>query len=155
MPLSGGAAVGRRRELFVLRRGRVDISRTEGADGRDRGESATVRCGAFRFDITHFTGAVGAARPLDAWAAEFDAAAAITVRTWAPGDRMPTIRGGAARRVKRFFAEARVPAEERRVWPVVLADGVIAWIPGVRRSDAATVRPGRPGVRYDCDRNDG
>jgi tRNA(Ile)-lysidine synthase len=68
---------------------------------------------------------------------------------------MSTLAGGAARRVKRFFADARVPAEERRVWPVVLADGVIAWIPGVRRSDAATVRPGRPGVRYDCDRNDG
>jgi hypothetical protein len=54
--------------------------------------------------------------------------------------------------VKRFFADARVPALDRPGWPVVLVNGTIVWIPGVRRSDAATVRPGRPGVRYECDR---
>jgi tRNA(Ile)-lysidine synthase len=155
MPLSGGASASRQRELFVLRRGRVDISPTVEMEECDRREGATVRCGAFRFAVTRFTGGARAALPVDAWAAEFDAAATLTVRSWVPGDRMSTLAGGAARRVKRFFADARVPAEERRVWPVVLADGVIAWIPGVRRSDAATVRPGRPGVRYDCDRNDG
>jgi hypothetical protein len=34
---------------------------------------------------------------------------------------------------------------------VVLVDGEIVWIPGVRRSDAATVRPGEPGLSYVCE----
>ena len=60
----------------------------------------------------------------------------------------------AARRVKRFFADQRVPARERHGWPVVLAGDDIVWIPGVRRSDAATDRPGRPGVHFVCERID-
>jgi tRNA(Ile)-lysidine synthase len=77
----------------------------------------------------------------------------LTVRAWRAGDRMRV--GRAARRVKRFFADARVPGRDRPGWPVVLAGGEIVWIPGVRRSDAATDRPGRPGVHYLCERIDG
>ena len=58
----------------------------------------------------------------------------------------------AARRVKRFFADARIPGMDRAGWPVVLAAGEIIWIPGVRRADAATDRSGGPGVRYVCER---
>jgi hypothetical protein len=61
-------------------------------------------------------------------------------------------RSGAPRRVKRFFGDARIPGMDRAGWPVVLAAGEIVWIPGVRRSDAATDRSGRPGVRYVCER---
>ncbi len=86
---------------------------------------------------------------------ELPADVPLAVRAWRPGDRMRARAGGTARRVKRFFADARVPGMDRAGWPVVLAAGEIVWIPGVRRSDAATVQPGRPGVRYECDRNDG
>jgi tRNA(Ile)-lysidine synthase len=75
---------------------------------------------------------------------------ALTVRAWRAGDRMRW--GEAARRVKRFFADARVPGRDRPGWPVVLAGGEIVWIPGVRRSDAATDRPGQPGVHFLCER---
>jgi tRNA(Ile)-lysidine synthetase-like protein len=79
----------------------------------------------------------------------------LTVRAWRAGDRMRASAGQAARRVKRFLADARIPGRERTGWPVVLAGGEIVWIPGVRRSDAATDRPDRPGVHFVCERIDG
>ena len=59
-----------------------------------------------------------------------------------------------ARRVKRFLSDAGIAGPDRIGWPVVLVDGEIVWIPGVRRSDAATDRSGRPVLRYLCERND-
>ena len=90
--------------------------------------------------------------PGDPWRAVLPAAARLTVRSWRPGDRIRRMEGGTARRVKRFFSEAGVAGPLREGWPVVLADGEIVWIPGVCRGAAATARPGRPEVRYRCDR---
>jgi tRNA(Ile)-lysidine synthase len=78
----------------------------------------------------------------------------LVVRPWRPGDRMRPNGTMAARRVKRFFADARIAGPERMGWPVVVADDEIVWIPGVRRSEAATVRSGRPLVHYACERFD-
>ena len=89
------------------------------------------------------------------WSACLPAEAAVTVRPWRAGDRMGAVGRQAARRVKRFLADARIAKHARPGWPVVLVDGEIVWIPGVRRSDAATDRPGRPGVHYLCERIDG
>ena len=58
------------------------------------------------------------------------------------------------RKVKRFLSDARVSGTKRGHWPVVLAGDKIVWIPGVRRSEAASVRPGRPGVLYRCELED-
>jgi tRNA(Ile)-lysidine synthase len=151
MPLSGGWQVRRLADRFVLRRGTLDIpsqSVPAGPVPLDR----TARFGPFRFRHAHTTARGPGAAPLGPWVAEFDVDDHPTVRPWLPGDRMRAVGGGGARRVKRFLADARVPATDRRGWPVVLLNGSIVWIPGVRRSDAATVRPGRPGVRYECDR---
>jgi tRNA(Ile)-lysidine synthase len=161
MPLSGGAAVYRARGRFVLRRRALNISPDRPSRTQVQPAALTdgLAWGGFRFRAGVVGSTVddscGAPDGPGPWAAEFDAGAVLGVRAWAPGDRMRLRAGGAARRVKRFLADAAVPAFERGGWPVVLADGAIAWIPGVRRSDAATVRPGRPGVRYHCDRNDG
>jgi len=89
------------------------------------------------------------------WSAYLPGDRSLSVRPWRVGDRMRVAAGQAARRVNRFFADAHVPARERVGWPVVLAGGEIVWIPGVRRSDAATDRPGRPGVHFLCERIDG
>jgi tRNA(Ile)-lysidine synthase len=98
-----------------------------------------------------------------AWSATLPVDRALVVRAWRPGDR---IRGGgggeprSARRVKRFLAEAGVPAEARPAWPVVVAAGPggvgeeILWVPGVCRSDAATDRPETPGQHFICERID-
>ena len=103
--------------------------------------------GRWRFARVEATG------PVDAWSAALPAAVPLTVRAWRPGDRMRLAEGGTARRVKRFLADARVRGRDREGWPVVLAGDEIVWIPGVRRSHAATDRPGRPGVLYLCERN--
>jgi tRNA(Ile)-lysidine synthase len=91
----------------------------------------------------------------DAWSATFRQGSRLTVRRWRPGDRMRAAGAGSARRVKRFLSDAGIAGADRLDWPVVLADGEIVWIPGVRRSDAATDRSGRPVLRYLCERNDG
>ncbi len=90
----------------------------------------------------------------DLWTAELPADGRLTVRPWRPGDRMRAAGASAARRVKRFFGDAGIAGPDREGWPVVLVDGEIVWIPGVRRSDAATDRSGRPVLRYRCERND-
>lgn len=90
----------------------------------------------------------------DAWSAALPADCVLTVREWRAGDRMRAAGSPAARRVKRFFSDAGIAGPERIGWPVVLADGEIVWIPGVRRSAAATDRSGRPVLRYRCERND-
>jgi tRNA(Ile)-lysidine synthase len=60
----------------------------------------------------------------------------------------------APRRVKGLLRDAGLDGPSRIGWPVVLADGQIVWIPGVRRSSAATARPGRPELVYLCERID-
>lgn len=118
-----------------------------------------------RFGRWHFAAAASPGEPTpeatadDPWRVCLDAARRYVVRAWRPGDRMRS--GGAARRVKRFLADRRVPAAERAGWPVVVAlpdavadavDGEIVWIPGVRRSPAAPARPGLPGLVLHCTR---
>jgi tRNA(Ile)-lysidine synthase len=90
-----------------------------------------------------------------AWMADLPGDGRLSVREWRAGDRMRAGVGGAARRVKRFFGDARVPGASRAGWPVVLWDDEIVWIPGVRRVGAAPERSGRPVVRYICERSDG
>ncbi|MGH7690773.1 MAG: tRNA lysidine(34) synthetase TilS, partial [Gemmatimonadaceae bacterium] len=105
------------------------------------GEAVPVRFGAWRFSP-------GAIRADDPWTAVLPARAAIVVRVWRPGDRMVAAGGGGARRVKRFLSDAGITGRHRWRWPVVVSNGVVVWIPGVRRSDAATARPGRSEVSY-------
>ena len=90
----------------------------------------------------------------DVWAASLPGDRRLTVRRWRAGDRMRAAGARSARRVKRFLSDAGISGPDRSGWPVVLADGEIVWIPGVRRSDAATDRSGRPVLRYLCERND-
>ncbi len=103
-----------------------------------------VRLGAWRFTP-------GRGRADDPWTAALPAEAESVVRPWRPGDRMMAAGARGPRRVKRFLSEARITGPHRSQWPVVVSDGVVVWIPGVRRSDAATARPGRSEVSYECE----
>lgn len=58
------------------------------------------------------------------------AAAGLTVRAAAPGDRVDTGRGSKA--VTDALREAGVAARRRGDWPVVCAGGTIAWVAGAR-----------------------
>jgi tRNA(Ile)-lysidine synthase len=161
MQLSGGVEVFRHRDFFVLRRSSphwpVGPVALDGA----------VRFGEWRFrpvarpadrgqpSSRETPDESGRVQREDPWVSDLPADRRLSVRAWRPADRMRPRAGGAARRVKRFFGDAQIPGPSRAGWPVVLADDEIVWIPGVRRSDAASERSGRPVVRYACERTFG
>jgi tRNA(Ile)-lysidine synthase len=60
----------------------------------------------------------------------------LTVRAWQPGDRMRMPYG--SKKLKKLFAERRIPFNERTALPV-LVDGNnhVLWVPGVARSSEA------------------
>ncbi|MBC7898220.1 MAG: tRNA lysidine(34) synthetase TilS [Cytophagaceae bacterium] len=94
----------------------------------------------------------GEPQPWETWV---PADAALLVREWTPGDRLQGGPDRLARRVARFLADVGIPGPTRRGWPVVVADGEIIWVPGVRRDFAAAARSGRPVRRLVCERPTG
>ena len=163
IPLTGGWELTRSHDRFEL--GRTRAVPREAPVGR---LEPGMRWNGWRFVSTREADPVS-----DAWVAQLPANVALTVRRWQPGDRMRFGIGGRTRRtrrtrraggtdggvetfrkVKRFLSDERVSGARRGQWPVVLAGDEIVWIPGVRRSDAAAVRPGRPGVLYRCELDD-
>ena len=141
IPLSGGwrlEAV--RGELMLCR---MSVGAEEEVVLPDAG---TVEWGGFRFSV-----GIGSA-PDDQWGAEVTEAGPLVVRRWRAGDRLGPAQGQGRRRVTRYLSDAKLGGSERVGWPVVLQGEEIVWIPGVRRSDAATVRSGRPARRYLCER---
>ena len=162
MQLSGGVEVFRHRDSFVVRR-----SVPRPATNAELPLEGVVQLGGWRFRPVDSptdratrlgNGTTDPGRRVnhdDPWVTSLPADRPLSVREWRPADRMRAREGGAARRVKRFFGDAHIPGPSRAGWPVVLADGEIVWIPGVRRSGAASERSGRPVVRYACERFDG
>lgn len=150
--LTGGWEISRSREGFELRRvnGAADLD-------TQRRLLAGMQWDGWRFHKARDADARDRSRDANAsrdpWTAQLPANAELTVRRWQPGDRMRFGADG-VRKVKRFLSDARVSGARRGQWPVVLAGDEIVWIPGVRRSDAAAVRPGRPGVLYRCELDD-
>lgn len=142
IPLSGGWEVVVHREDLLLRRAPT------GEPEDERVLDGEVLVGRWRLRPAE-EGESGSA-----WVARLPAGRRLAVRAWRPGDRMRGEGALAPRRVKRFFGDAGIGGPERLGWPVVLAGTEIVWIPGIGRSDAAAVRPGRPGVLYTCERID-
>ena len=140
--VSGGWELDRQRDRFVLQR----LVRTA------PGECALAPDGEVRFEAWRFVPAPD--RVDDPWTAVLPADATSVVRRWRAGDRMVAAGSPTARRVKRFLSDARVTGARRARWPVVVSNGEVVWIPGVRRSSAATARPGRSEVSYVCDFDD-
>ncbi len=175
IPLAGGFEAVHRGDAIELRRRPLELA---GHSAR-LGTGAETRFGPWRF--RPIEGYLGVGRPIssdraidrasdsssgsaagsaggfasgsasEAWSAWLPADGEVEVRAWRDGDRMVSS-GGLARRVKRFFADERVAAVDREGWPVIVLDGEIVWIPGVRRGLAATARPGRPRVCIVCER---
>ncbi len=54
----------------------------------------------------------------------------LAVRNWMPGDRFWPSHSRSEEKLKRLFAEKRVPAEERSSWPVALSGDQIVWVRG-------------------------
>lgn len=159
IPLAGGAT--------VLRRGDgISAGASGGASARDvfevrravptrpplawsgAVEELPARVGGWRFKRLGTTPDVH-----DGWTAALPMGAPVVVRAWAPGDRIRTAGAPAGRRVARYLSEARVPALDRPLWPVVVVDNEVSWVPGVCRSGAAPSRSGRPElIWFRCER---
>lgn len=138
--LAGGWEVYRTTDRFELRRRRTAPEGAQTLGG-------PLEWGEWRFTPVD--------RPAgdDPWTASFPATVPLTVREWRPGDSME-LAPGRRRKVKQLLSDRHIAGHRRASWPVVLAGERIAWIPGVRRSDAATDRSGRPGRTYRCELHD-
>jgi tRNA(Ile)-lysidine synthase len=147
MQLSGGFEVLRRHEDFVLRPPAV-----EAPPAATLGDG--LEWGRWRFATRQAGGAGSTGTPPSAWMATLPVAKPLVVRAWRDGDRMHGAGDAGPRRVKRFLRDAGLVGPERQGWPVVVCGDEVVWIPGVRRSDAATVRSGRPEAVYVCERSD-
>jgi tRNA(Ile)-lysidine synthase len=60
----------------------------------------------------------------------------LTVRNWHPGDRFWPAYSRSEEKLKRLFAEKRIPAEQRATWPVAIYEGEIVWVRGFRVGSA-------------------
>jgi tRNA(Ile)-lysidine synthetase-like protein len=75
----------------------------------------------------------------------------LTVRGWAPGEKLKPLGGTGRRLVVRCFQEVRVPRSRRVTWPVLARNQEIIWIPGVCRSDALLPDRGTEALRIDAE----
>ncbi|HEV7993343.1 MAG TPA: tRNA lysidine(34) synthetase TilS [Gemmatimonadaceae bacterium] len=141
IPLSGGWRLeSRGGELFLHR------SRVTELDPAALPDEGALEWGGFRFTVS-------SEGPDDGrWQATLPEGRSIRVRCWRPGDRLVIAHGRGARRVKRYLSDAGVHGSERESWPVVTFGDEIVWIPGVRRSDAATAPSGGSARHYLCER---
>jgi tRNA(Ile)-lysidine synthase len=78
--------------------------------------------------------------PLDVELDAGAAGAALTVRFARSGDRFRPLGAPGSRPLRRFLADAGVAREERARVPLVLVDGEIAWVAGVRPGERQRVR---------------
>jgi tRNA(Ile)-lysidine synthase len=75
----------------------------------------------------------------------------LVVRPWAAGDKLRPLAGTGRRLVVRCFQDARVPRRNREDWPVLAAQDLVVWIPGVCRSDALLPPAGSEALRVDVE----
>jgi tRNA(Ile)-lysidine synthase len=75
----------------------------------------------------------------------------LTVRGWAPGEKIRPLARAGRRRVVRCFQEARVPLSQRADWPILARQEDVVWIPGVCRSNALLPAPGTEALRVDAE----
>ena len=143
IPLSGGWCVEASGDFYTLQRAELTVAAPAPLPLR-----GGLVWGNFRFQVQD-TSAVSSA-----WTASIAGSEPVVVRAWSAGDRLGPAAGKPQRRVTRYLSEGGVRGRDRASWPVVVAGDDVVWIPGVRRSDAATDRSGRPVRHYVCERID-
>ncbi len=80
--------------------------------------------------------------PADPWTVAFDRdalPAVLAVRSRRPGDRFHPFGAPGTKRLKAFLIDAKIPRWRRDRLPLLVADGEIAWVVGVRRGALAPV----------------
>lgn len=87
----------------------------------------------------------GPISPVDPWEAVFDydqvKGEKFQFRVRRQGDFMSPHGMTGTKKLKEILMEARVPRDKRDLWPLLVLEDRIVWVPGIRRSDSALVRP--------------
>ena len=141
IPLAGGWCLEATRETYILRRMNA-LPRPVVSLPME----GTLDWGRFRFRVGE------GELPPSPWTAVIAARRDGVIRAWNAGDRLAPSAGQPRRRVTRYLSDIGLQGSDRTGWPVVVAGDDVVWIPGVRRSDAATDRSGRPVRHYVCER---
>ncbi len=63
-----------------------------------------------------------------------------------PGLTMRPLGGRGTRKLQDIFTDARVPREDRDVWPLVFAGDSLAVVPGIAISEEMVARAGEPSL---------
>jgi len=64
----------------------------------------------------------------------------LVVRNWRPGDRFQPARHASEKRVKELLYAMHLSAEQKRLWPVVVAGDRIVWVRGIHSPELHTAR---------------
>jgi len=70
----------------------------------------------------------------------------LVIRNWQPGDRLWPAHSKGPKKMKELFEQRRVPAAERRSWPVAASGGKLAWSRGFGASAEFQPTGGSPQV---------
>jgi tRNA(Ile)-lysidine synthase len=144
IPLAGGWRLEATRDSYQLHKAVATTS----ASATPLPQHGSLDWGRFRFRVSNV------AEHDSPWTAAIACTDASLVRAWSAGDRLEPAAGQRRRRVTRYLSDVGVQGADRTGWPVVVSGDDVLWIPGVRRSDAATDRSGRPVRHYVCERID-
>ena len=74
----------------------------------------------------------------------------LQIRHWHEGDEIVPFGSDKPKKVKDIFSDAKIPRHRRHSMPLVVANGEIIWIPGVRRAEFGRVNDGESGVCLGC-----
>jgi tRNA(Ile)-lysidine synthase len=102
-------------------------------------DEGVLRVGRWRFEVR----VTGRGAVPTRWSAVFDLAELdgrpLEVRSPNAGDRVRPLGLGGTKKLQDVFVDAKVPQVERSGWPLVTAGGVVVWVPGLVRGEAALV----------------
>ena len=145
IPLAGGWCLEATRDAYILQKS----SAASSVSAVPLPLNGSIVWGRFRFRVS------SAAEHTSPWSATIATRTDGLIRAWSAGDRLEPAAGGPRRRVKRYLSDVGLRGGDRAGWPVVVTGSEVVWIPGVRRSDAATERSGGSVRHYVCERIDG
>lgn len=141
--LPGGAVAERSYERLVVRAAKAPEAEGWSASLKVPGEVEIPRVGRLSAALHERrppAAAEGALREV----VDFDAVGApktLAVRSRREGDRMSPMGLGGTKKVKDILIDAKVPARERDLVPVVESERGIIWLGGIRLDESAKVTP--------------
>ncbi|NIT34994.1 MAG: tRNA lysidine(34) synthetase TilS [candidate division Zixibacteria bacterium] len=86
----------------------------------------------------------------EVWLDERFAATRLEVRAWRKGDRVRPAGLDGRKKLQDIFVDAKVPAGERRRWPVICEGLNILWVPALALAEGAAASPGARSVHLRC-----